>query len=297
MRRLVLQPCPLAVKLNMNWKKSIFLLLALGSLVNAGAQQTASPNVTGGPLAQPVALASSSAASGSSSSNSLGNSSSTAATPLVAILPGDKGSTTDKHAFGVLPNYRTADGTQPYIALTTKQKYTVATRDTLDGPSYALASAFSGLAQLTDSNPSFGQGVKGYARRYATALADQDLGNFMTEAIIPAALHEDPRYFRKGTGGRWGRVGYALTRVLIAHDDKGHLCFNTSEILGNGIAASIGNLYYPDARGFSDTMQRAGIQVGTDAISGVLKEFWPDVKSWYQHRGERREAASKRAGL
>ena len=219
-----------------------------------------------------------------------------AAAPGTAVLPGDKGSTTDKHAFGVLPNYRTAEGSAPYIPLTTKQKYIVATRDTLDGPSYALALAFSGLTQLTDGDPSFGQGLKGYARRYGTALADQDIGNFMTEAIIPSLVHEDPRYFRKGSGSKKSRVGYALTRVFVARDDKGRPCFNTPEILGNSIAGALGNLYYPDDRGFGNTMQRAGQQVGTDAISAVLKEFWPDVKNWWERRQERRVGGNAAAG-
>src|ERR1022692_3226629 len=89
-------------------------------------------------------------------------------------LAGDPGSGQDKRIFGVLPNYRTADGTTPFRPITTKQKFTIATKDTFDYPSYALAAAFSGLSQLDNSNPSFGQGVKGYARRYGSAIADQD---------------------------------------------------------------------------------------------------------------------------
>lgn len=64
------------------------------------------------------------------------------------------------------------------------------------------------------------------------------------------------------------------------------LRFNSSEFLGNGTVAAIGNLYYPDARGFGPTMQRMGTQIGTDAISGVLKEFWPDVKRKFTHKRE-----------
>ena len=196
-----------------------------------------------------------------------------------ATIPGEAGSTVDKHAFGVLPNYRTVEATQAFARLTTKQKFTIATKDTFDGPSFGLATVFSSLSQLTNDNPSFGQGMKGWAHRFALANVDQDTGNYLTEGILPWMLKEDPRYFRKGTGGKWGRIGYAVTRVLIAHDDKGGLRFNTSEILGNGIVASIANTYYPDGRGFGPTMQRMGTQVGTDAISGVLKEFWPDVKA------------------
>jgi hypothetical protein len=184
----------------------------------------------------------------------------------------------------VLPNYRTADGTQPFRPITTKQKFTIATKDTFDYPSYVLAAAFSGLSQVNNSNPSFGQGIKGYARRYGSAVADQDIGNFMTEAIWPSILREDPRYFRKVHGSFKGRLWYASTRVLVTRTDSGGSRFNTSEFMGNGTVAALGNWYYPDARGFAPTLQRMGTQIGTDAISNVLKEFWPDIKRKWLHK-------------
>jgi hypothetical protein len=202
-------------------------------------------------------------------------------------LAGDPGSGQDKRIFGVLPNYRTADGSAPFKPITTKQKFTIARKDTLDYPSYALAGVFSGISQLDNSNASFGQGLKGFARRYGSAVADQDIGNFMTEAIYPSLLHEDPRYFRKVHGSFASRLGYAATRVLVTRTDAGNWRFNSSEFLGNATVASIGNLYYPDARSLNGTLQRMGTQIGTDAISGVLKEFWPDIKrKWFtKHAG------------
>jgi hypothetical protein len=200
-------------------------------------------------------------------------------------LPGDPGSTEDKRIFGVLPNYRTAEGSAPFMPITARQKYTIAVKDTFNYPSYGLAALFSGVSQLNDTNPSFGQGLKGYAHRFGTAVADQDLGNFMTEAILPSVLHDDPRFFRKGHGSVKGRIGYALTRVVVTRTDSGGSRFNTSEVLGNGIVASIGNFYYPDSRGFGDTAQRMGTQIATDALSGVLKEFWPDIKHRLHRHG------------
>jgi hypothetical protein len=74
--------------------------------------------------------------------------------------------------------------------------------------------------------------------------------------------------------------------VLITRTDAGNWRFNTSEFLGNGTVAAIGNFYYPDARSASGTLQRMATQIGTDAISGVLKEFWPDIKrKWLSKRG------------
>jgi hypothetical protein len=196
-------------------------------------------------------------------------------------VPGQPGVVQDKHAFGVLPNYRTAEGNLPYSPITAKLKFKIASDDTIDGPSFALAAGFAGISQLNNSEQSFGQGFKGYLHRYGTGLSDQILGNYMTEAIMPSLLHQDPRYFRKGQGSFWGRVGWAASRSVVARNDSGKWTFNYSEFIGNGTVAAIGNLYYPDDRGFSPTMQRMFTQIGTDTLSQVLKEFWPDVKRKY----------------
>ena len=126
--------------------------------------------------------------------------------------------------------------------------------------------------------------MKGYAKRYVAGVADQDIGNFMTEAIMPSLLHEDPRYFRKGHGRFIVRLGYAASRVLVTRTDSGGSRFNFSEFSGNGGVALLGNLYYPDAHGGAATLQRMFTQIGTDSISGVLKEFWPDVKRKILHK-------------
>jgi len=191
----------------------------------------------------------------------------------------------DKHIFGVLPNYRTAETSQVYTPITVKQKFNIAKSDTLDGPGFVLAGALAGIYQLENQNPEFGQGVKGYALRYATSYADQAIGNMLTEGIMPSLLHEDPRYFRRGHGSFVVRTFHALGGVIITRTDNGSRRFNLSEFIGNGIDASIGNAYYPGERGFKDTMSRAATDITTDAISDVLKEFWPDFKKHVLHKG------------
>jgi len=232
----------------------------------AGAQEPASASATGSVGAGAPAQ---SAGSGAESAAPAPE-----AKPAPAVAPMQE----DKRAYGVLPNYRTVEGSAPFVPLTAKQKLSIATKDTIDGPSYILAGLFSGLYQLENQNPSFGQGLKGYARRYGSAIADQDIGNYMTEGFLPVLLHEDPRYFRRGTGSFLGRAARAAAGVVIARTDRGNRTFNFSEFLGNGITGAVGNAYYPDEVGFTPTLGRMFTQIGTDAISNVLKEFWPDFK-------------------
>ena len=190
----------------------------------------------------------------------------------------------DKRILGVLPNYRTAPKSAESTPLTTKQKFTIAAKDSFDWPVYLVSGGFAALYQLENQNPSFGQGLKGYAHRYVTSYGDQTIGNMMTEAIWPTLLREDPRYFRQGTGGVWSRMFYAASRVVITRTDAGGHRFNFSEWMGNGATAAIGSLYYPQARGAGDVWQRTYTQVATDAFSQELKEFWPDIKRHLRHR-------------
>jgi len=188
----------------------------------------------------------------------------------------------DKRIFCVIPNNRTTEESIPFHSISAKQKITIAAKDSFDWPVFPTAAAFAGLYQIENQNPSFGQGVKGYALRFVTAYADQTIGNIMTEGLVPIITHEDPRYFRSGEGSILGRTGYALKQIVICRTDSGGHVFNISEWGGNAAAVAISNAYYPDTRTASDNVQRLLIACGTDAFSNVLKEFWPDVKKKLQ---------------
>ena len=199
----------------------------------------------------------------------------------------------DARASGVLPNYRTAELSAPFTSITARQKFTIVRKITLDWPSYFTASLSSGISQLNNRNPSFGQGMQGFAHRYGASVLDHAGGNFLTEAALPILFHQDPRYFRKGTGSIRGRIAWAASRVVISRNDRGNWGFNASEFVGNGMIASLGNAYYPDARGFNPTMQRMFSQISTDALSHILKEFWPDLKKKMEQRKQRSLAPLK----
>jgi hypothetical protein len=192
----------------------------------------------------------------------------------------------DKRVFGVFPNYRTTDGNVPFAPITPKQKVLIGLKDSFDWPVYPVSGLFAALYQLENQNPSFGQGLKGYARRYGTALADQVIGNMMTESFMPSLLHQDPRYFRIGKrgGGKLHRAAYAASRIFISRTDSGGQQFNYSEWLGNAAAVAISNAYYPDTRTAGANIERLGIACATDAFSQEMKEFWPDVKHFLFHR-------------
>jgi hypothetical protein len=184
----------------------------------------------------------------------------------------------DKRAFGVIPNNRTTESSIPFHSISPRQKMMIAVKDSIDWTVFSTAAAFAGLYQIQDQNPSFGQGVNGYAKRFGTSYGDQIIGNILVEGFIPSVFHQDPRYFRSGQGSMPKRTWYALSRIVVARMDSGRNTFNFSEWGGNAAATAISNAYYPDTRTVSENVQRLLIACGTDAFSNVLKEFWPDVK-------------------
>jgi hypothetical protein len=192
----------------------------------------------------------------------------------------------DKRVLGVLPNYRTVNETGVYTPITARQKLIIASKDSFDYPLVLLGGAFAGISQLSNSDPSYGQGVKGYAKRLAANYADQAIGNMMTEGFFASWLHEDPRYRRLGAsrGTAKYRVWYAASRVFVTRTDSGGTRFNYSEWLGNSTAVAISNAYHPDERDWNDNATKLLTQCGTDALSQVIKEFWPDIKHKLFHK-------------
>ena len=55
----------------------------------------------------------------------------------------------------------------------------------------------------------------------------------MTEAIYPVMLHQDPRYFRRGTGSFPSRLASAAGQIFWTRTDSNRMQVNFSEILGN----------------------------------------------------------------
>lgn len=206
----------------------------------------------------------------------------------MASTPADTTPSESKRLLGFVPNYRTSPALHPYVPVSSGEKFAIASEDAFDRGTFILAAAFAGEAQLTNANKAFGQGAAGYGRYLATAYADYVIGDFMTEGIFPTLLHQDPRYFRKGSGSGWSRLGYAMGQIILTHNDSGKTAFNYSEIIGNSTAVAISNAYYVNNRDASDAVVKLANQLGVDMASNVLKEFWPEIQKKLSHKHRER---------
>ena len=190
----------------------------------------------------------------------------------------------NKRILGIIPNYRTYPSLQNYVPLTAREKFKIASEDSLDRGTIAMAALFGAEGQWTNANRSFGQGGAGFARYFGASYGDLVIGDYMTEAIFPALLHQDPRYFRRGTGTGWSRAAYALRQIFWTHRDSGGTQFNYSEIVGNSTAVAISNAYYQGNRTAANAASKLGTQIGVDMCGNILKEFWPDLQRKLRRR-------------
>jgi hypothetical protein len=183
-----------------------------------------------------------------------------------------------KRILWIFPNYRAVSANTQLPPLSLKDKFWLATQDSFDYSSFVSAGIIGGVSQANNSYPEFGHGGKAFGRYYWHAVADQAVGNYMTEAIVPSLTREDPRYYTLGHGGFIKRTGYAVSRLLVTRTDAGHPTFNVSEIVGNGAGAGISDTYYPGReRTWTKTGQKWLTQIGLDGVFNILKEFWPDI--------------------
>jgi hypothetical protein len=192
-------------------------------------------------------------------------------TSAVASLSSDAHVPPRTHMFGVLPNYTTVEEGAPASRITTTQTFQMATLSSFD----PYVFPFMGVVTAMNHAPN-----QSYAQRYVTSLADNSIGNFLTTAVLPLAIGQDPRYFESGTGSLPRRVAYAASRSVITRGRSGRPQFNVSEIGGNALAATVSNLYYtPSERTVTGTLTRWGMQVMWDTLSNEMKEFWPDIRA------------------
>ena len=193
-----------------------------------------------------------------------------------------------KRILGIFPNFRAVSANQHLPPQSVKDKFVTAAQDSFDYSAFVLPALLAGEQDATRATPEFGHGGIAYGRYLWHSFADQTDENLMVEFIVPAVTREDTRYYTLGPGHRASRRwGYALSRAVVTRNDAGHDTFNASEVIGSGAAAGISNLYYPSReRSFGNTADKWGTNVGIDAATFVVREFWPDINHWLFHGKE-----------
>lgn len=179
-----------------------------------------------------------------------------------------------QRVLGVIPNFYAA-----YVwnaePLNARQKFQMAWRMSVDPVSILTSGSMAGIGQAQNSFAGYRQGARGYSRRFGAAYADYVSSTMLGQAVFPALLRQDPRYFVKGKGSVVSRGLYAITSSVMCRGDNRKWQPNYSNVLGNVTAAAISNVYYPatDRHGAGLLIRNSMMSTAAGAIGGLFQEF------------------------
>ena len=178
-----------------------------------------------------------------------------------------------QRVFGVIPNFYTSFLWNA-APMRTKQKFRLVLRSSTDPVVFLVVGIRAGVEQVRGTDPGYGDGLSGFAQRFGAAYGDSVTGRLIGGAILPSLLHQDPRYFYKGSGSIPARTWYAISRAVICRGDNGKWQPNYSHVLGNFASAGLRNLYLaPEDRKGAKVVLNGFSTLGYNALSNLIREF------------------------
>jgi hypothetical protein len=148
-----------------------------------------------------------------------------------------------QRGFGIIPNFYAVYDPDP-APMDAGLKFRLAFRVARDPFTFTGVAILAGVGQATD-NPAFVQGARGYGERFGVNYANSFTDIMLDGAILPSILHQDPRYFYKGTGTSKSRVAHVISSLFVTKGDNGQWQPNYSAVGGDLASSAISNLYYP----------------------------------------------------
>jgi hypothetical protein len=189
----------------------------------------------------------------------------------------------DQRVFGFLPNIYVTYEPHPE-PLTTKMKFHLVYKGLTHPTFFGFEAFWAGVQQAADT-PNYRLGAKGYGERLGANLAGGSSEVLLGDAILPSLLHQDPRYFYRGSGTKKSRAWHAISAPFVTPGDNGKLQPNYSQWGGALISASISNIYYPGSnRGAGLIFGNFGTSMGLHVVLGLAQEFiWAKFTSKGEH--------------
>ncbi|MGD0733249.1 MAG: hypothetical protein ABR956_18435, partial [Terracidiphilus sp.] len=139
-----------------------------------------------------------------------------------------------QRVLGVIPSFNITYLGGATVSLTAKQKLSLAFHSVTDPVAFVIPFFVAGYHEALDEDKGFPWGIKGLGERSGAAYLDAFDGNMIGNGILPAILHQDPRYYRMGHGTIRHRLLYSLaTNVICRHDNTGKWEPNYSNVGGN----------------------------------------------------------------
>jgi Carboxypeptidase regulatory-like domain len=181
---------------------------------------------------------------------------------------------TEEHqrVLGFIPNIYVTYEPHPE-PLTATMKFHLAYKGLTHPTFFAFEGFWAGVEQAAHMTD-YRQGARGYGERFGANLASGASEALFGNAILPSFLHQDPRYFYRGSGTKGSRAWHAMIAPFVCQGDNGKSQPNYSQWGGSLISASLSNTYYPNSeRGPGLVFRNFGTSMGLHVALGLAQEF------------------------
>jgi hypothetical protein len=169
----------------------------------------------------------------------------------------------------------------PIVPLTGEERFKLYLRQTYTTPGiYVKTALFSIHDQVDETQPDWGDGASGFAKRLGSLHAGNIIQNSLT-SLGDAAVGLEPRYDRCNCDGAWPRMRHAVVRNFITYggsDEKGirPQIMSYAAAFAAGVTVASWEPNYPSVltKGYQNMVTQAWVGVVIDGLA----EFAPDIK-------------------
>ncbi len=178
-----------------------------------------------------------------------------------------------QRVLGFIPNFYVVYDSQNAVPLTSKLKFQLAMKVSVDPVTLGGVAFMAGVRQAAHT-PDYVLGAQGYGQRVGAEVANGFSDILIGGAILPSLLHQDPRYFYQGTGTTKSRLEHALASPFVCKGDNGRWQPNYSSLGGDLASSALMNTYYPQSnRGAGMVFGQFSINTAERELSGIVQEF------------------------
>ena len=121
--------------------------------------------------------------------------------------------------FWIIPTYKVSNSKAP-VSLSAPEKFRLFVRNTADPSTICYAAFTAGIKQADNKLSGYGQGAEGYGKRLGAGLANATSAGFFRTFLFASLFHEDPRYFRQGSGPFKNRLEHAMIRPVVTRKTR-----------------------------------------------------------------------------
>ena len=164
-----------------------------------------------------------------------------------------------------------------YKTLSNSLRWHLFVRQTFSTPNPWLRTSISaGVSQLQGRQHSWGGGVEGYSRRYASQYATYVIRNSFLSAGAWGLGH-DTRYVSAKSHKPIVRMGHAVLQNFLTVNREGHTTLHISRILSGYAAGMIATNWQPKSKWSAQGIRAGNEQLIYGAVFNIGREFAPEV--------------------